>query len=168
MKKILVLLVAMIMCFGLCACGEKTTTVEITNDNWEEYFEIVIEDDIEENAQGEAVEYWGKTAYLVLKDGYEMDVENTELSADVVVKREVRFVEEDKENNGFVVGEVYTEHPTGGYLDPEEGTVEIDSDKAEIGISYPSGERADGTIFMEILSSCEIEFIKGTLVVIEK
>ncbi len=40
MKKALALLLALVMCLSLAACGEKTQTVEITMDNWQEFFEI--------------------------------------------------------------------------------------------------------------------------------
>ncbi len=40
MKKALALLLALVMCLSLSACGEKTQTVEITMDNWQEFFEI--------------------------------------------------------------------------------------------------------------------------------
>lgn len=43
MKKILALLLAAVMCLSLVACGgkeQKTETIEITLENWQDYFEV--------------------------------------------------------------------------------------------------------------------------------
>ncbi len=54
MKKTLALLMALVMCLSLCACGEKKQTVEITMDNWMDFFEVRKEIEWEENDFGEA------------------------------------------------------------------------------------------------------------------
>jgi len=40
MKKAVSLILALVMCLSLCACGTKTKTIEITDDNWQQYFEV--------------------------------------------------------------------------------------------------------------------------------
>lgn len=40
MKKIVCLLLALTMVFSLCACGEKENSLELTLENFEEYFDI--------------------------------------------------------------------------------------------------------------------------------
>ncbi len=40
MKKICAFILVMLMCISLCACAGKTREVEITMENWSEYFEL--------------------------------------------------------------------------------------------------------------------------------
>ena len=53
MKKALSMILALVLCLPLCACGKKTETVEITIDNWEQYFTISYVETWQENAFGE-------------------------------------------------------------------------------------------------------------------
>ena len=94
MKKWIALLLAAVLCLSLSACGEKTSpeeemlmtpatieplakietkpvneTIEITMDNWQDYFEEYDEDVWELNAFQE-LDKLTNCAYLVLKDEY--------------------------------------------------------------------------------------------------
>ena len=53
MKKAISLLLALVLCLSLCACGKKTETIEITTENWNEYFTIEQVETWQENAFGE-------------------------------------------------------------------------------------------------------------------
>ena len=53
MKKTIALLLVLVLCLSLCACGKKTEAVEITIDNWEQYFTISYVDTWQKNSFGE-------------------------------------------------------------------------------------------------------------------
>ena len=53
MKKAISLLLALVMCLSLCACGETETTVEITMENWDSFFEFKEIELWQENSFGE-------------------------------------------------------------------------------------------------------------------
>ena len=69
MKKILALLLAAIMCLSLAACGKKTETIEITTDNWQEYFELQYTDTWSLNAFNE-YDNVKRDVILVIKEEY--------------------------------------------------------------------------------------------------
>lgn len=52
-KRLLLCLFAGIMLFALTACGGKTVAIEITADNWDQYFELLEGQEIHRNAFGE-------------------------------------------------------------------------------------------------------------------
>lgn len=56
MKKRFALLLAAVMCLSLCACGggtQETETIEITTENWQDYFEVKLAATVYKNAFGE-------------------------------------------------------------------------------------------------------------------
>ena len=53
MKKTLSLLLALVLCLSLCACGETETTVEIAMENWDNFFEFKEIELWHENSFGE-------------------------------------------------------------------------------------------------------------------
>ena len=53
MKKIICLLMLLFLCLSLCACGKKAETVEITTENWEEYFTLTYVDTWSKNEFGD-------------------------------------------------------------------------------------------------------------------
>lgn len=69
MKKALSLLLALVLCLSLCACGSKGETVEITLDNWQTYFEYRHDIEWSYNDFDEPI---GATyiTYLCVKDEY--------------------------------------------------------------------------------------------------
>ncbi len=120
MKKALSLLLALVMCLALCACGSKeaspnvqneqvettpstqevpteTTvpeststpeptyeTVEITMDNWQEYFEFRTKRDFMYSAFNELTEV-DLFYYLVVKDGIVVDCYNSEIAVEIEI-----------------------------------------------------------------------------------
>lgn len=91
MKKMIAILLAAVMCFSLVACGgEKGTTttepqyetVEITLDNWQEYFEVRPESFVfTENSFGEVSDI-EVDIYLMTKDGIVCDVSNCNIAVE--------------------------------------------------------------------------------------
>lgn len=80
MKKILALLLAAVMCLSLVACGGiggKTEVVELTLDNWQDYFELTVVEYYDLNAFGE-VEKLELQQHLCVKEEYadHVDCEN--------------------------------------------------------------------------------------------
>lgn len=69
MKKLLALLLAAVMCLSLAACGKKTETIEITTDNWQEYFELQYTDTWSLNAFNEYDDV-KRDVILVVKEEY--------------------------------------------------------------------------------------------------
>lgn len=94
MKKILVLLLALIMIMSLTACGQSGEKVEITMDNWQEYLELTAEVGVEKDDNG-ATDVFGivvlkvKDEYIV-KEGYGTDI-TFEYSYDYVVREATNF-----------------------------------------------------------------------------
>ncbi len=85
--------------------GKKTISVEITMDNWQEYFEIVEREKVEKNEFDEVDDMY-KNTYLVLKDGYEMVGYDTSIAVEYNYVLEWRYVEIDKENAVLTIGEL--------------------------------------------------------------
>lgn len=69
MKKILALFLTAVMCLSLVACGRKTETIEITTDNWQEYFELQYTDTWNLNAFNEYDDV-KRDVILVMKEEY--------------------------------------------------------------------------------------------------
>ena len=86
--------------------GEKTAkAVEISIDNWQEYFEIVEREETQKN-EFEEIEDMYKDVYLVLKDEYEMVGYDTSIAIEYNYINEWRYVEIDKENGVLTIGEL--------------------------------------------------------------
>ena len=72
MKKLLALLLAAVMCLSLVACGgkeQKTETIEITLENWQDYFEVKLAATVEKNDFDE-IEICFADHYVYLKSEY--------------------------------------------------------------------------------------------------
>lgn len=77
MKRLLVILTCISICFSLCGCGKtpeeetpKTETIELSLDNWESFFSIVCENEKQLDAQGN-IDYIKVRYYLELLPEYE-------------------------------------------------------------------------------------------------
>lgn len=176
MKKIIALLLVAVMCFSLAACGgdneasnnnepqtnesgEKTAkAVEISIDNWQEYFEIVEREETEKN-EFEEIEDMYKGVYLVLKDEYEMVGYDTSIAIEYNYIEEWRYVEIDKENGVLTIGELV---PDKENEEMNGLTKEIIYSKTSLtnGRSWSEGMQAVPTNF-------EIVRIQGTLYIAE-
>ena len=76
MKKWIAILLAAVMCFSLAACsgaGGKTEVIELTLDNWKDYFELAVTEYYDINGFGE-VERLEIQQDLVVKQEYAEDV----------------------------------------------------------------------------------------------
>ncbi len=94
----------------LAAFDENTTVpeysaVEITLDNWSEYYEIVEVHETSLNNFDE-VEDMYKTYKFVLKDGYDIDTDSTQIDIEFNYTKEWRYVTVDKENETLTIGEL--------------------------------------------------------------
>jgi len=168
MKKILVLLAAMIMCFGLCACGEKTTTVEITEDNWMEYFELSSDSDelvvtnIEKNSFDE-IDYVDSVDSFVLKDGYTLGKDGFELNIGYDALSTQHECKLDLENNKVLLVKLIDEG------NPEYG---VSSDTATVTDEYPTFgyyvQIHPNESLEEYTSKYTITRIEGTLSLVEE
>lgn len=69
MKKFVAIFLTIVMCLSLAACGKKTETIEITTDNWQEYFELQYTDTWSLNAFNEYDDV-KKDVVLVIKEEY--------------------------------------------------------------------------------------------------
>ena len=83
MKKLLVLILALVMVMPLTACGGET--IEITTDNWQDYLlvkqEIIVEDILNDFEEIET-RYAKEVTFLCLKDEYA----GRNVSRDTIIK----------------------------------------------------------------------------------
>ena len=84
---------------------KSEVAVEITSENWQEYFELVEREEIERNNFDE-IEDMYKSAYLVLKDKYEISGYETNIAVEYNYFTEWRYVEIDKENGVLMIGDL--------------------------------------------------------------
>ena len=176
MKKLLNVLLALMLCLGLVACGgssdtgtdgtsasntnnktDEPTVIDITMDNWQEYFEI--KDTVYVNPMGEC----RPDTHFVLKDTTNVFEVNFDVEASYV--REWRYVEINDEEQTIVIGELVedkeVEHLTltnswHGGLD-EFGNLEL---------SFVPGwdSQSSGDIVkMTVCSQFELTSISGTI-----
>ena len=168
MKKILVLILALVMMLSLTACGEKSMTVEITEENWSEYFELSSDSKelvilrIDKNDFDEVDHVEIKDSF-VLKDGYKLGKEGFELTVGFdAIQKEYEYTL-DLENNKVLLGDLLDarDYPQGGLS----GTSTVTDEEPTFG--YYSG------IFVDQSSSCTpylytITRIEGTLSLVEE
>ncbi len=125
MKRFVVLLLAAVMCLSLVACGgsndtlttdeteatvsketePKLVSVEITLDNWQNYFELREYTKFIENGFGEiddAETYWT----LVSKDEYAFDMENCDVTFEFTYDEEIVAATVDTDSKTVIYGEV--------------------------------------------------------------
>ena len=139
--------------------GEKTAkAVEISIDNWQEYFEIVEREETKKN-EFEEIEDMYKDVYLVLKDEYEMVGYDTSIAIEYNYIDEWRYVEIDKENGVLTIGELV---PDKENEEMNGLTMKISGSKTSLinGRSWSEGMQAVPTNF-------EIVRIQGTLYIAE-
>ena len=113
MKKLLALLLAAVMCFSLVACGGdngakdsgKKTTIEITADNWQEYFELRTYNKFEKDALDE-ISYVTVNVALVSKDGIVPDWQASTVAAEYTFSREYRVGKLDVDSQTISYGDV--------------------------------------------------------------
>lgn len=92
------------------AFDENTTAseydaIDITLENWRDYFEIVESHEISKNNFDE-IEDMYKTYKFVLKEGYSMDESNTHIDIEFNYIKEWRYVTVDKEKGVLTIGEL--------------------------------------------------------------
>ena len=157
MKKFLAFVLALVMCLGLCACGEKSTIVEITEENWADYFELssesnelvitdVVKNDFDEIDWVDALDSFVlKDGYTLGKDGFELKVGYDALSTQHECKLDlennkvllVKLIDEGDPEHGVSseTSTVTDERPTFGFyvqLSPKYESSEIFTHKYTI------------------------------------
>ena len=139
--------------------GKKTAkAVEISIDNWQEYFEIVEREKTQKN-EFEEIEDMYKGVYLVLKDEYEMVGYDTSIAIEYNYINEWRYVEIDKENGVLTIGE----------LVPDRENEEMNGLTMKIGGSETSltNDRSWSEGMQAVPTNFEIVRIQGTLYIAE-
>ena len=149
MKKRLIMILAMSMCMFLCACGgsegtsgglfEKEEEVEITMDNWQDYFEfkeIVLPwntynafDELE--SENVTIDYC-----IVLKDEYEIDEEKSKVAIEYTGYREEWSIDVDMSTLDIT----YIEKVTDVYADPLAGQKEFNRTGEFSNINFKNSE----------------------------
>ena len=185
MKKNLVLILATLMCISLCACGgsesvsgdntDKKTEekeIEITMDNWQEYFEIkedIIGTQIEKNAFDEIekinIDY---DVIFCLKEEYadkfiSVDIALEYIPHNIVVKLFTYNYADDTIES--VVTNESDPNP-----DEEKKTIEITNDKKRLLLSNAMYTETNGdiiTFYGLTFPNLEVTRIQGTLTIKE-
>lgn len=96
--------------------NKTTEDIDITIDNWQDYFEIEERILNNKNDFGEITEVY-KKYYLVLKDGYELAEQGTSIAIEYSYICEWRYVEEDKQAGTLTVGELVPDRDNLEYKD---------------------------------------------------
>jgi len=105
MKRLFALLLAFVMCFSLCACGDKTTT----------------------EAETEPVSKTPTVAEIVAGIKYEFKDPDSVQMSDVHIAKV-----EDSENEYYAIGTVRAKNSFGGYGDPETYVIHCDNGSYKI------------------------------------
>lgn len=138
---------------------KKTVTVEITTENWQQYFKIeerfrTVKNDFDE------IEDVYKTAYLVLKEGYELaEQESTRIAVEYDYVKKWHYVTIDKQAETMTVGEAVEDHTP---IDMSGSMVTVTTKETPLTQSreYSTGMQAVPMDF-------EIVRMKGTLYITE-
>ena len=122
MKKLLASLLAVVLCLSLTACGVEERiaqldrnvyeVIEITVDNWQDYFEIVEVTVWETDEAGEVVDCYGVITSLCLKEEFADRTvsENTELEFKYTALRHICEFTADLEDAAQMIkilGQIY-------------------------------------------------------------
>lgn len=177
MKKLVMMLLAITMVLGLAACGSEdsdndkpvvpeTETVEITIDNWQDYFEIVEGTHVSTNSFDEPENIYPKLS-LELKEGYTLGTDewgNTidyELAIEYTYTAAYYNVEMDVENCTLTIGDLYE----GETPEQSSRTTTFFSGMNDFYTSWNSRGRDGVVVAMEILSDIEIIRIQGSITI---
>lgn len=180
MKKLMMMLLSAVMVMSLAACGgsdsnnskkdepivPETETVEITIDNWQDYFEIVEGTTVRTNEFDEPESVY-PTMNLVLKEGIELGVNEYgtvmgyELAVEYGFTSAYYNVEMDLENCTLTIGDLYE----GDTPEQDTETNTFFHDMNSFYMSYNSRGQGGVTVAMEIISDVEIIRIQGTITI---
>ena len=170
MKKILVLILALVMMLSLTACGGEK--IEITTDNWQDYLEIKQVFVLEKRNPGDvpsdplAFNY----TFLGLKDEYADKVVSDETELTVNYSAMERYYKFSVEDGQIIKGEFATERIPFSYVDAIAGnynlafsreTDDMLENEYKRVVQFSSSGNFDE---VGILEDIEIEKIEGTLV----
>lgn len=121
MRKKIALFLATLMCISLCACGGSETSssslfkkeqeIEITMDNWQEYFEEKEVISASSNAFDE-LEHIAIHQVIALKDKYEIDKEKSEVDIEYKWHIEEYCVDFDTDTLEYTYGDKIKVHKT--------------------------------------------------------
>jgi hypothetical protein len=171
MKKLLALLLA-VMCFSLGACGgEKDTatiepqyeTVEITPDNWQDYFEVRSESFVfTENNFGEVSDIEVEI-YLMTKDGIVCDISNCDIAVEWEYTWGYTSFLINRENETITYGAV----PSNPWTQNADKTMRAIGDSFGCTIFTHHVGTLEGEMFPRLLSADVIR-IEGTLCFYQK
>ena len=187
MKKKIVLILTTLMCISLCACGTTEKEIEITMDNWQDYFEFkeIVLPWNTYNAFNELESENVITNYcVVLKDKYEINEEKSKVAIEFtgyiqewsinadMSTLEVDYIEKIRDIDfGFDTGEtVYTRTGEFSNIRFKNGEKEyygiLLSPQGEPNLTWYNEEttiRTNQRYFLD-----EVVRIKGTIYIIEK
>ena len=137
---------------------EQIEVIEITMDNWQDYFDVVEEERVDENAFGEAEDIY--TVYtLVLKDGYEMVESDTNIVVESIYTLEWHYAEVDTVSRTLTIGDPVPNR------DPEEqdDIRTLTGTENQLSSCYRSHENSAGVNMQTIATNFELVRIQGTL-----
>ena len=107
MKKTISLLLILIFCLSLCACGKKTEPVEITLDNWQEYFEVQELVDWQTDEFGDVSSLWIRYILCVKAEYADRIVlEESDVAVEYIKYEETVPVKIDFTNKTYTFGQV--------------------------------------------------------------
>ena len=111
MKKAISLLLALVLCLSLCACGTKTGTIEITLDNWQQYFEIQEIINWHEDEFGDTSSLWVRYVLCVKAEYADRIVlEESDVAVEYIKYEQTVPVTIDFANKEYVFGNVDKEN----------------------------------------------------------
>lgn len=84
MRRIVIMTLVLAICIGLCACGKKETSVELTLENWNEYLEIKRVNQWKEDSFGDVTSV-ESAVWLCVKEEYaqKVNVDKLELAVEI-------------------------------------------------------------------------------------
>lgn len=146
---------------------KKRVAIDITMDNWQDYFDVVRKEEINRNAFDE-IEDVRLNYYIILKSEYTMapyageDAGYTNIAAEAKYHMEWRHLDIDYENGKITVGDP-PENPEDFFDDGERSEV-FSIEYEETDICHSFGRHDD---FYQVPADLEIVRIQGKLYILE-
>lgn len=107
MKKVFLVITILLIVFSICACGTKTETIEVTADNWQQYFEVQKLENWQTDEFGDTSALYIRYILSVKTDYIERIVlEKSDVAVEYIKYEQTVPVEIDFANKTCVFGDV--------------------------------------------------------------